>query len=169
MTDHDTIDRFVESWGGMGSVWGINASVARVHALLIASRRPYSLDEIAERLGISKSNASTSLKELRAWGVIRRIRETGERRDRYTAEADVWKMLFHILRERKRREFDPARAAVDEALSADAGPGDELAKGRLGQMKLLVDTLDQLAERLLADEAQARQMLAFLTAGKSGT
>jgi len=78
-------------------------------------------------------------------------------------------MLFRILRERKRREFDPARAAVDQALSAGAGGGGELATDRLGQMKLLVDTLDQLAERLLADEAQARQMLAFLTAGRSGT
>lgn len=160
MDQNNAIDRFVESWGVMGSVWGVNTSVARVHALLIASKRAHTLDEIVERLGISKSNASTSLKELRGWGVVRKVLEPGDRKDRYTAEPDVWKMLFSILRERKRREFDPARAAVDAALSSPEG-GAELATGRLEEMKRLVDALDAIAERVLADESQARQMLAF--------
>ncbi|HEX9399435.1 MAG TPA: MarR family transcriptional regulator, partial [Anaeromyxobacter sp.] len=104
----DTVKSFVEAWGAMGSLWGINRSVARVHALLMASEEPISLEEIAERLQISKGNASMSLRELRTFGVVRQVEAPGDRRDFYVTEPDVWTMFFRILRERKRREFDPA-------------------------------------------------------------
>ena len=108
----DTVQRFVEAWGAMGSLWGINRSVARVHALLMASDGPISLDEIAERLQISKGNASMSLRELRTFGVVRQVEVPGDRRDFYVTEPDVWTMFFRILKERKRREFDPAIDAI---------------------------------------------------------
>lgn len=101
----------------MGSLWGVNTSVARVHGLLIATSGPWCLDEISEKLAISKSNVSMSLKELRTWNVVRRVLVAGERREFWTCQPDVWKMLFSILRERKRREFDPARTAVASALA----------------------------------------------------
>jgi DNA-binding transcriptional regulator GbsR (MarR family) len=155
------LDRFVESWGAMGSLWGVNTSVARVHALLIGSDRPWCLDEISGRLGISRSNASTCLKELRSWGVVRKVIQPGDRRDFYSCEQDVWSMLFRIMRERKRREFDPALGAVTQAL-AGAGQEPGLARERLAEMREMMSTMNGLAERLLADEGRAREMLAFL-------
>ena len=91
--------QFVEARGAMGALWGINRSVARVHALLMATEGPLSLDEIAEQLQISKGNASMSLRELRTFGVVRQVEAPGDRRDFYVTEPDVWTMFFRILRE----------------------------------------------------------------------
>jgi len=90
----DVADKFIDSWGEMGSLWGLNSSMARVHALLIVSEEPRSLDDIADRLKISRGNASMCLKELRAWGVIRRVKIAGDRRDFYVTVPDIWKMFF---------------------------------------------------------------------------
>ena len=161
------LDELVEIWGEMGSMWGINRSMARVHALLIGSDRPRSLDEISDRLEISRGNASMALKELRAWGVARRVREAGDRRDYYISEPDVWNMFFRIARERKRRELDPALESLRRALAApDLGASDEVRK-RLQQMEDLLATGDRVLERLLGDERQARALIAF-AAGMTG-
>jgi DNA-binding transcriptional regulator GbsR (MarR family) len=160
--DRAAQDRFIEAWGRMGSAWGVNTSVARVHALLICSVEPVSLDQIATRLAISRGNASMSLRELRTWGVVHLQRVPGDRRDFYVTEPDVWKMLFAIARERKRREFDPLMQAVRLALGA-RGAADGVVGERLSQMDQLVSTMNVLAERLLADEQQGRMMLALLT------
>jgi DNA-binding transcriptional regulator GbsR (MarR family) len=158
----DALDRFVESWGAMGTLWGVNTSVARVHALLMASSRPWCLDEISGRLRISRSNVSTSLKELRSWAVIRKVIVPGERREFWTAEPDVWKMLFSILRERKKREFDPAHAAVAEALAQARDESSGLALDRLEQMEQMMNLMNTMGERVLSDEERAQEMLSFL-------
>lgn len=159
----NAVDGFVESWGAMGGLWGVNTSVARVHALLLATDRAWCLDEIAERLSISRSNVSTCLKELRGWGVIRKQIQPGDRREFWTSEPDVWKMLFSIVRERKKREFDPAFAAVGEALAQARSLASPLATGRLEQMEEMMNTMNVMAERVLSDEERAREMLSFLT------
>ena len=147
----------------MGILWGVNRSIARAHALLIASEDPLNLDDVAARLGISKGNASMSLKELRAWGVVSRVSVAGDRRDFFETEPDVWRMFFKIMRERKRREFDPALAAVRAALE-EAEPGSEdKVLGRLRQMEDLLTTMDKLARRLLANADTSRATLRFLT------
>src|SRR5512146_1280447 len=128
----DTVQQFVEAWGSMGALWGINRSVARVHALLMATDAPLSLDDIAEQLQISKGNASMSLRELRNFGVVRQVEAPGDRRDFYVTEPDVWTMFFRILRERKRREFDPALEAIHRLLAQPGAKGQVL--GRLEQM-----------------------------------
>ena len=166
--DNQHIQRLVESWGVMGSLWGVNTSVARVHGLLIASRRPWCLDEVATALRVSRSNVSTSLKELRAWGVVRRIIRPGERREFYTCEPDVWSMLFRILRERKKREFDPAYAAVQEALTAAREAPEGMAVDRLEQMAEMMSQMNDMAERVLSDEEGAREMLAFFMGMAAG-
>ena len=153
-------DRFVDAWGAMGALWGINRSVARVHALLMASEGPVSLDEIAERLNISKGNASMSLRELRGWGVIRPVPVAGDRRDFYVTEPDVWIMFFRILQERKRREFDPAVRAVQGLLDEAGGSGE--VRARLEQMTDLLATLDGVAGRLLKDPATSRKALSVV-------
>ena len=139
----ETVQRFVEAWGAMGSLWGINRSVARVHALLMASEEPLSLDEIADRLLISKGNASMSLRELRTFGVVRQVEVAGDRRDFYVTEPDVWTMFFRILRERKRREFDPALDAIHRLLEEAVHDGLD----RRQQIRHLPQPAQHLARR----------------------
>ena len=154
--------RFVESWGSMGALWGINRSMARIHALLLATREPLGLEEITEELEMSRGNASMCLKELRHWGVVRRIHLTGERRDFYIAEEDIWSMLFRIASERKKREFDPALGALREAMESTE-PGDDLVRERLGELEEILRAMDRLLQRFLASEKASRGMLKFLS------
>lgn len=154
---------FVESWGSMGALWGINRSMARIHALLLATREPLGLEEISDELGISRGNASTCLKELRHWGVIRRIHLTGERRDYYIAETDVWSMLFGIASERKKREFDPALLALRKAMESTE-EGDDLVRERLGELEEILRAIERLLQRFLASEDASRAMLKFFSA-----
>ena len=156
----DTAQRFVEAWGAMGSLWGINRSVARVHALLMASEEPISLEEIAERLQISKGNASMSLRELRNFGVVRQVEVPADRRDFYVTEPDVWTMFFRILGERKRREFDPALQAI-HGLVGEAGASGAV-RGRLEQMAELLTTVEGVVNRFLQDPQSSRAALAFV-------
>jgi DNA-binding transcriptional regulator GbsR (MarR family) len=162
----ETLREFVEAWGAMGSLWGINRSVARVHALLMASDAPISLDEIADRLRISKGNASMSLRELRTFGVVRQVEAPGDRRDFYVTEPDVWTMFFRILKERKRREFDPALEAI-RGLVERAGAGGEV-RARLEQMADLLATADGVMARFLRDPRSSRAALAFMSGVPAG-
>lgn len=155
-----TVQRFVEAWGAMGSLWGINRSVARVHALLMASEEPLGLDEIADRLRISKGNTSMSLRELRNFGVVRQVEAPGDRRDFYVTEPDVWTMFFRILRERKRREFDPALEAIHRLVEAPGATG--AVRGRLEEMADLLGTLEGVIDRFLHDPESARSALALV-------
>jgi len=156
----DTAQQFVEAWGAMGALWGINRSVARVHALLMATEEPQSLDEIAERLQISKGNASMSLRELRTFGVVRQVEVPGDRRDFYVTEPDVWTMFFRILKERKRREFDPALEAIHRLLEQPGARGAVL--GRLSQMAELLTTVEDVVNRFLKDPASSKAALALV-------
>jgi DNA-binding transcriptional regulator GbsR (MarR family) len=156
----ETVQRFIEAWGTMGSLWGINRSVARVHALLMANEEPLSLEEIADELKISKGNASMSLRELRTFGVVRQVEVRGDRRDFYVTEPDVWTMFFRILRERKRREFDPALDAIRGLADAPGAGG--AVRGRLEQMAELLATADGVLDRFLKDPQSARSALAFI-------
>jgi DNA-binding transcriptional regulator GbsR (MarR family) len=156
----ETVQQFVEAWGTMGALWGINRSVARVHALLMATEGPLSLDEIAERLQISKGNASMSLRELRTFGVVRQVEVPADRRDFYVTEPDVWTMFFRILRERKRREFDPALEAIHHLLENPGAKGE--VRGRLEQMAELLTTVEGVVNRFLEDPASSRAALALV-------
>jgi len=101
-------DEFVTQWGAMGSAWGINRTMAQIHALLLVSNRPLSTDEIMQDLRISRGNANMNLRDLAGWGLIRSVIRKGERKEYFEAEKDVWKMFCIIVRERKRREIRPA-------------------------------------------------------------
>lgn len=99
---------FVAQWGAIGTQWGINRTMAQIHALLMTSVHPLSTDEVMEQLEISRGNAHTNLKELVAWGLLRIVVKKGERREFFEAEKDVWKIFTTVARERKRREIEPA-------------------------------------------------------------
>jgi len=106
------LERFVLHWGDMGGQWGVNRSVSQIHALLYLSERPLTAEEIADTLGMARSNVSNSIKELLAWNLVRRVPVMGDRRDHFEAETDVWEMARRIAAGRKEREIDPAVAAL---------------------------------------------------------
>jgi len=99
--------QFILHWGEMGTRWGINRTVAQVHALLHVSASPLTIEEIAKTLSVARSNASTSIRELQAWGLVRPVHILGDRRQHYESLKDVWEMFRIILDQRKRREVDP--------------------------------------------------------------
>ena len=101
-------DEFVAQWGALGTQWGINRTMAQIHALLMTAPQPLSTDEVMEELEISRGNAHTNLKELVAWALVRIVVRKGDRREYFEAEKDVWKIFTTVARERKRREIDPA-------------------------------------------------------------
>ena len=108
----DVARKFVLHWGEMGSAWGVNRSVAQIHALLFFNGKPLHAEEIAETLGIARSNVSTSLKELQNWNLVRTTHVLGDRRDYFETSLDVWTLFRTVVRERKEREFDPTTRAL---------------------------------------------------------
>src|SRR5256885_14687249 len=111
---HRARDEFVTQWGAIGSAWGINRTMAQIHALLITTPRPLSTDEIMEDLKISRGNAHGNLRDLVGWGLVRSVVRKGERKEYFEAEKNVWKMFCIIIRERRRRELRPALAILKE-------------------------------------------------------
>ena len=110
----DTMHRYIVHWGEMGSRWGMNRSVAQIHALLYLAEKPLNADEIGETLGIARSNISTGLKELISWELVQITHVLGDRRDFFTAQHDTWEVIRVIMEGRKRRELDPTLAALRE-------------------------------------------------------
>lgn len=114
---HEAQEQFILEWGRMSSSWGINRTMAQILALLFTSSEPLTVDEIMERLRISRGNASMSLRDLMDWGIVRRFRRPGERRDTYVSDSDPWVMFAKVVRERKRREVDPTVSAIRECIA----------------------------------------------------
>ena len=118
-------EEFVAQWGALGSNWGINRTMAQIHALLMTAPEPMHTEQIMERLHVSRGNANTNLRELVGWGLVRSVLKKGERREYFEAEKDVWNMFITIARERKRRELDPALSVLKNCAeqTKDEGPG----------------------------------------------
>ena len=117
----ETRDRFVSQWGVMGAQWGINRTMAQIHALLMTSPDALSTDEVMGELAISRGNAHTNLKELVNWGLLRIVTREGERKEYFEAELDVWEIVRRIVQERKRRELDPTLELLQDSLGESKG------------------------------------------------
>ncbi len=105
---------YILHWGEMGTHWGVNRSVAQIHALLYLSDRPLNAENICDALGLARSNVSNALKDLQGYGVVERTHVSGDRRDHFVAETDLWEMFMAISAERKRREIDPIISKLAE-------------------------------------------------------
>src|ERR1700760_3498468 len=112
------MQRYIIHWGEMGSRWGLNRSVAQIHALLYLSQEPLHADEIAETLGIARSNVSVGLKELQSWNLVSVTHTLGDRRDFFTAQHDTWEVIRVIIEGRKRREIGPPLAFLKDCSAA---------------------------------------------------
>jgi DNA-binding transcriptional regulator GbsR (MarR family) len=139
-----TAKRFILQWGEMSAQWGISRSMAQIHALLYLSAYPLTAEEITEKLGLARSNVSTSLRELRAWGIVKLVHKLGDRRDHFECGQDAWQMLLEILEQRKRREIDPAIEILQECLkdAEKSGTEDARTRKRMGE---LLDLLSSMA------------------------
>jgi len=139
-----TAQKFVLHWGEMGTRWGVNRTVAQIHALLYLSERPLTADDIVETLGVARSNVSNSLKELQSWKLVRVSHVLGDRRDHFQALQDVWEIFRVILEERKRREIDPTLSVLREC-AIEGGDDQDLDAATLARMQVVLEFLEMLS------------------------
>jgi DNA-binding transcriptional regulator GbsR (MarR family) len=134
--------KFILHWGEMGTRWGVNRTVAQVHALLYISPTPLNADDIVETLDVARSNVSTSLKELQGWGIVRLVHVLGDKRDHFESLKDVWEMFRAVMDERKKREFDPTMRVLHECIvEAEKDKAtDEYTEARLRELYKFFET-----------------------------
>ena len=126
--------QFISSWGAFGTHWGINRTMAQIHALLLVSSDPLTQDDIMEELNISRGNTNMNIRELINWGLVDRVLISGERKEFFSAEKDIWKVVKQIVKERKKRELEPMLQLLDKL---EAVEGDKKDK----EVKTFVDTI----------------------------
>jgi DNA-binding transcriptional regulator GbsR (MarR family) len=130
--------KFVLHWGEMGTRWGINRTVAQIHALLFLAPKPLNAEDIASTLNVARSNVSTSLKELQGWRIVKLVHVLGDKRDHFESMKDPWEMFRIVLDERKRREIDPTMQVLQECI-AGAEADDETDEYTEERLKALRD------------------------------
>src|SRR5690349_1969417 len=126
--------QFISSWGAFGTHWGINRTMAQIHALLLISADPLTQDDMMEQLNISRGNANMNIRELINWGLVERLLLSGERKEYFSAEKDIWKVVKQIVKERKKRELEPMLQLMEKL---EAVEGDKRDK----HVKAFVDTV----------------------------
>src|SRR6476619_1283396 len=154
-------DLFIRRWGEMGQTWGINRTMAEIHALCYIVGRPLCTDDVMERLHISRGNASMSLRALCDWGIIRRLHKRGERREYFESLSDVWEMFSIIAAERKRREMDPVRETIrqcqqmlnEQSIGKVAARQEsvQLTRQRLAGMEEFMDVTNKIFQQFVGN------------------
>lgn len=129
--------QFISSWGAFGTHWGINRTMAQIHALLLVSPEPLTQDDMMEELNISRGNTNMNIRELINWGLVERVLLPGERKEYFTAEKDIWKVVKQIVKERKKRELEPMLQLLDRLVEVE---GDRRDKN----VKTFVDTVSSI-------------------------
>jgi DNA-binding transcriptional regulator GbsR (MarR family) len=142
--------KFILHWGEMGTRWGVNRTVAQVHALLYVWPAPLNADDILEALDVARSNVSTSLKELQSWGLVKLVHVAGDKRDHFESMKDVWEMFRLVLEERKKRECDPTvRLLHDCIVEAEKDKAtDEYTEQRLRELHKFFEATTAWYERV---------------------
>lgn len=143
-------ERFIVHWGEMGSKWGVNRTVSQIHALLYLAGKPLPADEIADTLGVARSNVSNSLKELQNWKLIRVVHQMGDRRDHFETSTDVWELFRVVVQQRKEREFDPTIGVLRSCLdSPDITKEDKATRQRIQDTLGLMESLSSWGNEML--------------------
>ena len=120
--------QFISSWGAFGTHWGINRTMAQIHALLMVSPDPLTQDDVMEELNISRGNVNMNMRDLISWGLVERVILSGERKEYFSAEKDIWKVATQIIRERKKRELDPMMKLLAQLENIDGDKKDKNVK-----------------------------------------
>lgn len=164
--------RFIELWGDMSSWWGVSRTMAEIHGLLFITSTPHSAEDIQNNLGISRGNVSMNIRTLVEWGLVRRVRKRGDRRDYYESLTDVWEMFTVLASQRKRREIDPivktlkqCRIDLDNLESAD-GKKDPKTAGhhvqRVDELLGFLLTVEKVAEHFFKNNEGLREAMELL-------
>jgi DNA-binding transcriptional regulator GbsR (MarR family) len=143
--------KFIVHWGEMGARWGVNRTIAQIHALLYLSPEPVTAEEIATTLSVARSNVSTSLKELQHWDLVNVAHELGDRRDRYTSKSkDVWELFKLVMEGRRQREVDPTVTMLRSCLQEleTSGTRSPYTEQRLKEMLEFLETMSGLYEQV---------------------
>ena len=145
-----TSQNFILHWGEMGTRWGVNRTVAQIHALLYLSGKPLPADEIAETLAVARSNVSNSIRELQAWNLVKMVHVLGDRRDHFEASTDIWELTRTIVRERKEREIAPTIDVLKELLHSPELMVDGLERAaRIKEMLVMLESLSAWSDEML--------------------
>lgn len=157
--------KFVLHWGELGARWGINRTVAQVHAVLFVSEKPLNAEQIQELLGVARSNVSTSLRELQGWGIVRVVHVMGDRRDYFESLQDVWELFRQVMEERKRREVDPAMAMLRDCVAEarKGGAAEAHARQKLSELLGFFETTTAWYEQLRSMPTNA--LMKFVSLG----
>ena len=143
-------ERFILHWGEMGSRWGVNRTVAQIHALLYLAGRPMDAEEIADTLGVARSNVSNSLKELQSWRLVRVVHLMGDRRDHLETSTDVWELFKLIVEGRRQREIDPTISVLRDCLANPViGSEDTGTEQRIKETLDFIEVLTTWSEEML--------------------
>lgn len=144
------VRRFVEHWGMMARSWGINSTMGELFAVLYITGTDWTADALREWLQVSRGNVSMNLRELMSWGVVHKVHRSGERREFFRAETDVWTLFRHILTERKRRELDPTLRLLEQTVALlPPDPAEQPLHDRIAVLMRFFSLVDGLATRLL--------------------
>ncbi len=176
---HEAKNLLVRRWGEMGGYWGINRTMAEIHALLFVTRQSLCTDDIMDQLKISRGNASMNLRGLVDWGLIERVHKLGDRKEYFRADTDVWHMFETIMRERRRREVEPIIATIDhccdliEPAGAKARDDEQenikVFRSRIEELRSFLATMGSLFELVLefGDEGIEKLSQVMVATGKS--
>lgn len=146
----ETSRKFILHWGEMGTRWGVNRTVAQIHALLYLNGKPMPADEIAETLAVARSNVSNSLRELQSWNLVKLVHVLGDRRDHFETGTDIWELTRTIIRERKEREIAPTIALLKDLLDSPELMVDGLERAtRIKEMQAMLESLSAWSDEML--------------------
>ena len=147
--------QFISSWGAFGTHWGINRTMAQIHALLLISPDPLTQDEMMEELNISRGNVNMNIRELINWGLVERVLLSGERKEYFSAEKDIWKVVRQIVKERKKRELEPMLQLLDKLEDVDGDKRDKSVKSfvdTISGIKKLGKQADKMLDTMVRAE-----------------
>lgn len=154
MTIEEGKEKFIQSWGALGTSWGINRTMAQIHALLLIRETPLSADEIMEELQISRGNANMNIRALIDWGLVHKELRAGERKEYFVAEKDMWEIIRKIIAQRKKKELEPMLKILDELSEVKGTPQEtENFTKVIRDIKLFSSKADSMLDALVKSDA----------------
>lgn len=161
-------ERFIQAWGALGSSWGINRTMAQVHALLLIAPTPLCAEDIMETLNISRGNANMNLRALIDWGLVVKENKLGERKEFFVAEKDIWRVAIQVIMERRKRELQPVRRVLEELKQLDGDPNEQSVKefrNTIENLDAVVGQADALLQIVISADQNwiARTLMQMLT------
>lgn len=148
-------NQFVQAWGTLGSKWGINRTMAQLHALLMVSPDPMSAEDLMDQLNISRGNVNMNIRELIDWGLVEKVHKSGDRKEYFSAEKDIWKITKQVAKERKKRELEPVLKVLDQLSKVEGDKKDKNVKAfvdGISGIKRMANNADKAIETMFKAE-----------------